>query len=797
MLIIRGVSKTGKKKIKNVSNALAKVHRVSRTSDVDGWVKSRQATPAQQVVNSNLLPPPGAPITGHEDPHHGAHDQSGMSTTIGNQTDSNRRSNPARALGARSPLLVQTRAKASSARQIESGQDSVAPRTGVNAGYGSISPSPAISRSDTAPPSLRLPGPALSDTQPEHGNGSAAALGGAYPASSGAAGDIGRQNLHGGTLPPLSRRNKEPKRLPPTPKSWLARRPTLWARILPHGSPQTSEIRDVPLEHYRQVDLRKAEFFDFLDRQLRKIEEFYLSKETEATHRLRILEGQLCEMKERRVAQVTAAEQARTQAERQDHEISAGVLHTNGFVGSTNGRSSKLRNYPFRMVDRLRDGRFGDNTRAWKKLSSPERRQSPVPNVSDADGRRDFARRASRDNVPYRVAKRKLKLALQEFYRGLELLKSYALLNRTAFRKINKKYDKAVTAQQSGQYLTEKLNSAHFVNSELLDNFLVTVENLYAQYFEKGNHKVAVNKLRSKPGLSDFSGTVFRNGLLLAAGLVLGIEAVVKSGYLLTHTTGISQSQVSFLLQLYAGYFLALFLTLLFCLDARIWSLAKINYVFVFEFDTRHNLDWRQLAEIPCLLLFLEGLFIWLNFQVSSSHPTFLYWPVGLVGLSAVILCFPGKALYHRSRLWWAYSNFRLMLAGFYPVEFRDFFLGDMYCSLTYAMGNIEVFFCLYARGWSDMNQCNSSHSRVLGFLSCLPGIWRALQCVRRYHDTKHIFPHLVNCGKYACTIMFYMMLSIYRINGSGHLWALFVTFATINSVYCCKWRATGCLFHR
>ena len=32
-------------------------------------------------------------------------------------------------------------------------------------------------------------------------------------------------------------------------------------------------------------------------------------------------------------------------------------------------------------------------------------------------------------------------------------------------------------------------------------------------------------------------------------------------------------------------------------------------------------------------------------------------------------------------------NKFRLLLAGLYPVEFRDFFLGDMYCSQTYAMG--------------------------------------------------------------------------------------------------------------
>jgi hypothetical protein len=30
--------------------------------------------------------------------------------------------------------------------------------------------------------------------------------------------------------------------------------------------------------------------------------------------------------------------------------------------------------------------------------------------------------------------------------------------------------------------------------------------------------------------------------------------------------------------------------------------------------------------------------------------------------------------------------QWRLLFSGFYPVEFRDFFLGDMYCSLTYMM---------------------------------------------------------------------------------------------------------------
>jgi hypothetical protein len=31
---------------------------------------------------------------------------------------------------------------------------------------------------------------------------------------------------------------------------------------------------------------------------------------------------------------------------------------------------------------------------------------------------------------------------------------------------------------------------------------------------------------------------------------------------------------------------------------SSIFNRAKINYSFIFEFDTRHNLDWRQLSEV-------------------------------------------------------------------------------------------------------------------------------------------------------------------------------------------------------
>lgn len=69
-----------------------------------------------------------------------------------------------------------------------------------------------------------------------------------------------------------------------------------------------------------------------------------------------------------------------------------------------------------------------------------------------------------------------------------------------------------------------------------------------------------------------------------------------------------------------------------------------------------------------------------------------------------------------------------------------------------------------------------------------MPPIWRALQCIRRYLDTKNVFPHLVNCGKYSMTIMAAVTLSLYRINGTNSNLALFATFSVVNSIYCSIW---------
>ncbi|KAI1365879.1 EXS family-domain-containing protein [Xylaria arbuscula] len=580
---------------------------------------------------------------------------------------------------------------------------------------------------------------------------------------------------HNSSIDPNSRRNLQAATFPrsyslnqPSPT------PTRLRRLFSQGSqPQGAEDTKTtyPLQAFDTVRQREKEFFDFLDGELDKVESFYRQKELQAEARLAVLREQLHEMRNRRTQEV--AEIRRRKAHK-----------SNGGDDST--RDSSAFNGHIQWIDPIKSRIFkpGANSKALARMP-----QTPVVGAMSGDARRDYIRKPYEHDVSYRTAKRKLKLALQEFYRGMELLKSYALLNRTAFRKLNKKYDKAVNARPPYRYMNEKVNKSWFVNSEVIDGHIKAVEDLYARYFEKGNHKIAASKLRRmnrRP--SDESSIAFWNGLSIGIGAVFAIQGLVYGVQLLSDPDPTVRLQTAYLLQIYAGYFLILLLFSLFCIDCYFWTANKINYPFIFEFDTRHNLDWRQLASFSGFFLLLFGLIFWLNFTRYGNNELWLYYPIILIFITLLIIFLPAPVLWHRSRQWLAYSHFRLFFAGLYPVEFRDFFLGDIYCSLTYATSNVELFFCLYARYWENPPLCNSGHSRLLGFFSTLPAVWRALQCLRRYYDTKNVFPHLVNCGKYFMTILSYVTLSLFRIQGTHSNLALFIAFSVLNGLYTSIW---------
>ena len=339
-------------------------------------------------------------------------------------------------------------------------------------------------------------------------------------------------------------------------------KPPLLKRLFSSVGTGSPHNQDVPMGAYTEFGLRQKDFLTFLDKELDKIEVFYKMKETEATGRLWVLRRQLHEMRDRRRDEVLEAQRIRQPQKQHRNRLLDNGEGPSGSVSDDIERSSSAASSWIKPLDSAIDdgaARFGKHSRVLEKGSSVKRSQSPDHNMKGhAESWRDFTRRPlHNDEVPYRAAKRKLRLALREFYRSLELLKSYALLNRTAFRKINKKYDKAVKARPTGRYMSEKVNKAWFVQSEILEGHMVAVENLYARCFERGNHKVAVGKLRSKtPKTGQHSGSIFRNGLLVAAGVVLGTQGVVYGAKQLYSIDTARRTNTSYLLQVIVKHLL-------------------------------------------------------------------------------------------------------------------------------------------------------------------------------------------------------------------------------------------------
>ena len=451
--------------------------------------------------------------------------------------------------------------------------------SGAVTNYGSIIATPPPRNVPMGPPSLELPDPALSpseDAFPRHNRAWRHSRFNPNPHStpppvrnSGKPGDayeVGKtrlpSKLNPSQLLPKNQNVFKPRRTMSTPGGITnSPRPRLIRRLFSTAGLESPRQGDVPMEAYKEFDLRQAEYSTFLDKELEKIDSFYKMKEAQAAERLLLLREQLHIMRDRRMLELRAEQMARERALLEHERIAS-----SGHAGIPNKLTLNQRNAQhgravssaLRWMEPIENAvgagptRIGKVTKSMQQWGSPSGPEAQGPQQSNRpDSWRDFSRRPTRpDDVPYRAAKRKLKLALQEFYRGLELLKSYALLNRTAFRKINKKYDKAIKARPTGRYMSEKVNKSWFVQSEVLEGQLVAVEDLYARYFERNNHKIAVGKLRSKSARAgDFSGSVFRNGLLLAAGLVFGIQGIVYGAEHLSNSDPVVSTDASYLLQ--------------------------------------------------------------------------------------------------------------------------------------------------------------------------------------------------------------------------------------------------------
>jgi hypothetical protein len=408
---------------------------------------------------------------------------------------------------------------------------------------------------------------------------------------------------------------------------------------------------DIALEAYRELDSRKADFFSFLSKEVSRINAFYTAKEEDAVKQLAILREQLHIMRERRLAETEYLKkygrlpEAPKASNGHDRGLRFPFLQHRAHSSEIERPHSRL-SIAQETIDRVRTGRVGETTAAMAQLGTPTGMWQPRPD------QRDYGLR--QQDVSHHTAKRKMKIAIAEYYRSLELIKSYASVNRTAFRKIVKKYDKTARSRQRSQYMDEHVNSAYFVKSEKIDMLIADSESLYSRYFERGNHKIAVAKLRAKiTKAGAYSSSVGTTCFLLGVGTFMCLYGLVDGSVILYDSASPRHQAASYLMILYGGYFLMNLLAGLFVLDAAVFDHFKVNYPLIFELEAKSRLDWRQLAEIPAFFFFLFGGAMWLNFSiVLGGDVMFRWWFVVLIALSVCWFFFPGKIFFYKTRIW-------------------------------------------------------------------------------------------------------------------------------------------------
>ena len=103
-----------------------------------------------------------------------------------------------------------------------------------------------------------------------------------------------------------------------------------------------------------------------------------------------------------------------------------------------------------------------------------------------------------------------------------------------------------------------------------------------------------MERLRTREKPNQHIPAVFNVGFFLGLGIPLLLEGLVAAG-----KAGQTNLEASFLLQVWGGFGLVILFLLLFGINCWVWHEAKINYTFIFEFDTKHHLDYRQYLEVP------------------------------------------------------------------------------------------------------------------------------------------------------------------------------------------------------
>ncbi|KAL0578222.1 Xenotropic and polytropic retrovirus receptor 1 [Marasmius crinis-equi] len=508
--------------------------------------------------------------------------------------------------------------------------------------------------------------------------------------------------LRSRTVPTIQRSEQPELVKRPVPKRSLTFRfkATRRAGTRFHNRSNTSHQETIPLNTLLTLlTPEQAKFFNYLDTQLEKIESFYVSREKELLERTTVLQQQLDELRQHRETFHKA--QAKTAREwvRFKHDPLAAII--------------------------------------------PDSMKGKGKRAASSDGSVSPTRRAF-DPEEYHSAKKRLRKAVVEHYRVIELLHNYRILNITGFRKALKKFEKVTGIPAQRAYMSEKVDTSVFASGHSLRGMMKEMETLFISLFARGNRKIAMAYLRGVNAHKTHHFSSFRSGVLLGIAVPALVSGIYQSFQPERRASIVGWDGLLFV---YGILFIPVVFALLVGVNLAIWSRSHINYVFIFELNPRTRLDYREYFEIPALLFSTLCYAFWLSFfEVGSPGLLPIRWPLVWLAFAFGVTFNPLNFGFRSSRYWLIRTVGRLLISGTRPVEFADFWMGDQFCSFAFTLSNIYLLACSYQSEFRDWQKCGSSSPRwpIAFCLAMLPSLIRLVQSIRRYADSR-LGTHMIN----------------------------------------------------
>ena len=259
-------------------------------------------------------------------------------------------------------------------------------------------------------------------------------------------------------------------------------------------------------------------------------------------------------------------------------------------------------------------------------------------------------------------------------------------------------------------------------------------------------------------------------------------------------------------LRLLRGPFLIVLFLYLYGTNMKVWALKHIDYVNIFNHHPKGtptpNVVYK-VAGMFCVFFTVLVVILMVSSPYTDEVPGKIV-PLIMWFSFILFLANPFKILLRRGRYGLVLVFVRILLAPFTFVYFGDFWLADQLNSTVAILLDIQYMTCyMIADTWYgnvDTSVCTSSGNGIRPVISCLPALWRLLQCFRCYYDTRNV-KHLLNALKYFTTfpvVVFATMFAtkvpptfvIWELNLGkvGWILILWLISAFIHAVYTFVW---------